>query len=87
MQFQESRYKMAIDIILICYCNLPEEAMPCILHYRVVNTYISHTKKKKNATSFCRQTSNWHYARAFITATKLVQCFRHQVPAHTLPAL
>lgn len=47
MQFQESRYKMAIDIILICYCNLPEEAMPCILHYRVVNTYISHTKKKK----------------------------------------
>lgn len=47
MQFQESRYEMARDIILICYCNLPEETMSSIFHYQVVNTCISHTKKKK----------------------------------------
>lgn len=86
MQFQESRYEMARDIILICYCNLPEETMSSIFHYQVVNTYISHTKKK-NAISSCQQTSNWHYARALMTATKLVQCFRHRVPAHSLPTL
>lgn len=37
--------KMGIDIILICYCNLPDEVMP--FHVSLQNFYTSHSRKRQ----------------------------------------
>lgn len=80
---KRAQKKMGIDIILICYCNLPDEVMP--FHVSLQNFYTSHSRKRQLHSVTRSQIGIMHVLLK--QQLKLVKCFRYNVPSHILPTL
>lgn len=80
---KRAQKKMGIDVILICYCNLPEDVMP--FHVSLQNFYTSHSRKRQFHSVTTSQIGIMHVLLK--QQLKLVKCFRYNVPSHILSSV